>query len=106
MQSEDFKSRITSFGHLKYGNPSGDFTKAPRCGAKTRRGTSCLAPAMANGRCRMHGGKSTGPRTLIGREKIGKQHFKHGLYSIEYLHERSEFKKLMRKYKDTLKKLL
>ena len=28
---------------------------SPRCGAKTRSGTPCLSPAMANGRCRMHG---------------------------------------------------
>jgi len=47
-------------GWLKNGNLPGDYTKAPRCGAKTRRGTSCRCPAMANGRCRLHGGKSTG----------------------------------------------
>jgi hypothetical protein len=29
-----------------------------RCGAKTRQGGPCPNPAMANGRCRMHGGKS------------------------------------------------
>ena len=34
---------------------------APRCGAQTRRGTSCLGAAMANGRCRMHGGNNPGP---------------------------------------------
>ena len=41
----------------------------PRCGAKTRRGTRCRAPAVwdrgkdqaRNGRCRLHGGLSTGP---------------------------------------------
>ncbi|WP_067936374.1 HGGxSTG domain-containing protein [Alicyclobacillus kakegawensis] len=33
----------------------------PKCGAKTRKGTPCQNNAMANGRCRMHGGKSTGP---------------------------------------------
>ena len=33
---------------------------SPRCGAKTRRGTPCRAPAMPNGRCRMHGGSSPG----------------------------------------------
>jgi hypothetical protein len=33
---------------------------APRCGARTRRGTPCMAPAMPNGRCRMHGGKPPG----------------------------------------------
>ena len=31
------------------------------CGAKTRNGGKCKARPMANGRCRMHGGKSTGP---------------------------------------------
>lgn len=33
---------------------------AIKCGAKTRNGTPCKNYAMANGRCRMHGGKSTG----------------------------------------------
>ncbi|WP_162136956.1 HGGxSTG domain-containing protein [Magnetospirillum molischianum] len=33
---------------------------SPRCGAKTRAGTPCQSPAMANGRCRMHGGTSPG----------------------------------------------
>ncbi|WP_368780868.1 HGGxSTG domain-containing protein [Alicyclobacillus fastidiosus] len=32
-----------------------------RCRAKTRSGHSCKNAPMANGRCRMHGGKSTGP---------------------------------------------
>lgn len=32
------------------------------CGAKTRAGTPCKNRAMPNGRCRMHGGKSTGPK--------------------------------------------
>jgi uncharacterized protein YjcR len=31
------------------------------CGAKTRSGKPCKNAPMANGRCRMHGGKSTGP---------------------------------------------
>ena len=37
------------------------------CGARTRRGTSCLCKALENGRCRFHGGMSTGPRTVEGR---------------------------------------
>ncbi|WP_138494518.1 HGGxSTG domain-containing protein [Paenibacillus pinistramenti] len=32
------------------------------CGAKTRKGTYCINIPMKNGRCRMHGGKSTGPK--------------------------------------------
>lgn len=31
------------------------------CGAKTRSGVPCKNRPMTNGRCRMHGGKSTGP---------------------------------------------
>ena len=33
---------------------------ARECGAKTRSGAPCLNKAMPNGRCRMHGGTSTG----------------------------------------------
>ena len=36
---------------------------AKHCGAKTRAGGQCRAPAMKNGRCRVHGGSSTGPKT-------------------------------------------
>jgi len=32
----------------------------PRCGAKCRTGDPCQNASMKNGRCRMHGGKSTG----------------------------------------------
>ena len=49
---------------LKNGNHSGDLGKVRQCGAKTRAGSPCRSPAMRNGRCRMHGGASTGPRTL------------------------------------------
>jgi len=34
-----------------------------RCRAKTRKGRPCVAKALPNGRCRHHGGLSTGPRT-------------------------------------------
>lgn len=32
------------------------------CGAKTRKGTPCQKKPLQNGRCRLHGGKSTGPK--------------------------------------------
>ena len=36
---------------------TGPMTSSPRCGARTRRGTPCQAPAVAGKRrCRMHGG--------------------------------------------------
>jgi hypothetical protein len=45
----------------------------PRCGARTRAGGACRAQALLNkagqpGRCRMHGGLSTGPRTKRGKD--------------------------------------
>ena len=45
------------------------------CQALTRRGTPCRALALANGRCRLHGGLSTGPRTAEGwaRTRAGYQ---------------------------------
>lgn len=46
------------------------------CGAKTRKGTPCKNYAMANGRCRMHGGKSTGPKDASGNKNA----VKHGVY--------------------------
>lgn len=53
---------------------------APRCGAKTRRGTPCAAPAVSGKRrCRMHGG-AKGSGAPCG-ERHG--HYKHGFWSKE-----------------------
>jgi hypothetical protein len=42
----------------------------PRCGAKTRKGVPCQAQGNGRGgRCRNHGGMSTGARTAEGRER-------------------------------------
>jgi len=70
-------------GRLKNGNPSGDFLAAPRCGAHTHRGGECRQPAMANGRCRLHGGLSTGPRTPAGLARSRRARWKHGARSAE-----------------------
>ena len=51
--------------------------QALRCGARTRGGTPCQAPPVwddarnqpVNGRCRLHGGLSTGPKTQKGRRR-------------------------------------
>ncbi|NGX37076.1 MAG: hypothetical protein K1000chlam2_00226 [Chlamydiae bacterium] len=54
------------------------------CGAKAKRtGKFCRQPAMKNGKCRMHGGKSTGARTQKGLDAIRAANFKHGIYSKE-----------------------
>jgi hypothetical protein len=83
-------------GRLKNDNPPGDFTRAARCGAKTRRGTPCQCPAMRNGRCRLHGGLSTGPKTAEGIERIRRAVTKHGNYSKRAKGERAEYRELLR----------
>ena len=40
------------------------------CGARTRTGAPCRRMGLGNGRCRNHGGRSTGPRTDSGRQRI------------------------------------
>lgn len=55
-----------------------------RCGARRKSdGQPCQAWAMPNGRCRLHGGKSTGPRTPEGLEASRRARWKHGQYSAE-----------------------
>jgi len=50
-----------------------------RCGAKTRQGTACQKPTLkARTRCQLHGGKSTGPKTVEGRQRVSEAHYKHG----------------------------
>ena len=62
---------------------------APRCGANTRAGTSCRQPAMPNGRCRFHGGKSTGPRTAAGLQRSKAARLTHGFRTAEIIDLRS-----------------
>ena len=63
---------------------------SPRCGARTRCGEACCAPAMPNGRCRMHGGRSPGAPK-------GNQHaFKHGRYGAEAIARRRYIGRLLR----------
>jgi len=75
-------------GRLKNGNPVGDFTKAPRCGARNRPGNPCQCPAIrGKRRCRLHGGRSTGPRTSEGLWRIRKAHWKDGSRSVRLQQE-------------------
>ena len=76
-------------GRLKNNNPVGDYMTAPRCGAHTRAGASCRQPAMPNGRCRFHGGKSTGPRTAAGLRRSKAARLTHGFRTAEIIDLRS-----------------
>lgn len=75
------------------------------CGARTRKGTSCANRGMANGRCRMHGGKSTGPRTMEGRERIARARRKHGRYSKQAQEERSLFRDDLRRCRGLMRRM-
>jgi hypothetical protein len=58
--------------------------RAPRCGARRRSdGAPCRKAAMRNGRCDLHGGRSTGPRTPEGLARSRRARWKHGFYSAE-----------------------
>ena len=65
----------------------------PRCGAKTRTGGKCGHYAMPNGRCRYHGGKSTGAKT---------PRVKHGMYTKTAIEERKMINQLLLKVRDTI----
>ena len=73
----------------------------PRCGARTRKGTLCQAPAVkGKRRCRMHGGAEGS-----GAPKGNKNALKHGLYTRKALEERRRLRKLMADARKTLKEL-
>lgn len=76
------------------------FQNAPRCGAKTRKGTACLGPAMPNGRCRMHGGKST------GAPKGNKNALKHGRYTVKAIAQRRYVRQLITESKKFARNVL
>lgn len=64
--------------------------KHPRCGAHCRTTNApCKSAAMANGRCRMHGGKSTGRPVTHGQRtkeaKVNRQTVKGVLAQLDTL---------------------
>jgi hypothetical protein len=81
-------------------------TTAPRCGAKNRRGTPCQSPAMkGKKRCRLHGGKSTGPRTAEGIERIRAARTIHGYFSRGQIELRKEYQQLLKESQDFLSEI-
>ena len=76
-------------------NPLNLAQAAPRCGARNRQGGACMSPAMANGRCRLHGGKSTGPRTTEGIARIKAARTVQGLYGAEARELRRHIRELL-----------
>lgn len=76
------------------GDDNNPMHNAPRCGARTRSGSPCKAPAMPNGRCRMHGGKSLSG-AAHGR-------YTHGNFTREALERRKALNALLRQARQLL----
>jgi len=88
-------------GWLRNGNPQGDPARAPRCGARTRRGSPCGCRAIrGKKRCRIHGRLSTEPRTPAGLARSKLARWKHGLFSAEARQETAHFRQLLRECKE------
>ena len=78
----------------------------PRCGAWTRSARPCRGPAMSNGRCRMHGGTSTGPRTAEGLARLREARTIHGGCSAEMMELRRAIAALRRQARRTIAELV
>jgi hypothetical protein len=67
-----------------------------RCLARTRRGTPYQSSAMKSGRCRMHGGPST------GAPEGNKNAYKHGRYMGEAIEERRVLRAMVKGFRNNL----
>ena len=77
-----------------------------RCEARTRRGTPCQRPArLPVGRCKLHGGASTGPRTKDGLARLTEFKIKHGKFTKEKRAEARRFAEEGRQMRGELKAL-
>ena len=72
------------------------------CGAKARSNAHqpCRLPAMKNGRCRFHGGLSTGAKTPEGklRQEAARtvSSWKHGYYGAKAIEERRRLNRILK----------
>ncbi|WP_409997903.1 HGGxSTG domain-containing protein [Bradyrhizobium sp. SZCCHNS3002] len=64
--------------------------RAKRCGTKTRSGKPCRSPAMANGKCRMHGRPS--PGAPKGIQFV----FKHGRFAAATIQFRRDISAMVK----------
>ena len=77
-----------------------------RCLAKTRRGTECQRAAYKhNGRCRLHGGLSTGAQTPEGLQRISEANIKHGRQTKDKLEAQRHAAEVGRRVMGELKRL-
>jgi len=81
------------------------------CGAKARTNghQPCRQPAMANGRCRLHGGlvpkHNPGPKTEAGKHRQKMASWKHGRRSKEAIQQQREFREMIKQEMAFLKEV-
>ena len=80
-------------------------TSEPICGAKTRAATPCRNMPMRNGRCRMHGGASTGPKTAAGIARQRAAVTIHGMCGQEARQEMRHFRQLLREMREDARRI-
>ena len=94
--------------NLKKGIPwqFGPAWPGQRCGARTRRGTACLKPALkGKTRCQLHGGKATGARTIAGLQRLSDAQLRHGKYTKTELAKAKHRAEIGRRVQGQLKRL-
>ncbi len=70
------------------------------CGARTRAGTPCKNwPIRGRSRCRLHGGKSTGPRTSTGKQRTARNSRIDGFYDRVSRNTRRELSECIREFR-------
>ena len=90
MPKKDYKARVTANQF--------DLNTLPICGARTRSGALCKHKGnIRNGRCKRHGGASTGPT----KRTFGKSHHRyvHGLRTKEVTMMRRLFSEMDSSFK-------
>jgi hypothetical protein len=74
---------------------------SPRCGARTRCGGACRAPAVhGRKRCRMHGGAAGS-----GAPRANRNARKHGLFSGDAIAERRQIQALLNEARKLLEEM-
>ena len=80
---------------------TGPMRSSLRCGAKTRSGKPCMAPAVSGKkRCRMHGGAPGS-----GAPKGNQNALKSGLFTREAIAERRKLRELIRSARQLVQKI-
>lgn len=88
---------------MKTGHPRnvGPMLSSRRCGARTRSGKPCMAPAVhGKTRCRMHGG-ALGSGAPPGNRNA----LKHGRYTRRRIEERRQLQQLVRQARELVRKV-